>query len=88
MKIVIDLPEWFIEDTKEFNHPTPMDKVIINGQPLSEVLDKIRAEIEEERVYDDWDFGQEIYYNNAIEDVLKIIDKHKEERGNIDQENE
>ncbi len=42
-----------------------------------ELLDKIRAEIEEERVHDDWDFGQEIYYNNAIKDVLKIIDKYK-----------
>lgn len=42
-----------------------------------ELLDKIRAEIEEEQVHDDWDFGQEIYYNNAIKDVLKIIDKYK-----------
>ena len=42
-----------------------------------ELLDKIRVEIEEERVHDDWDFGQEIYYNNAIKDVLKIIDKYK-----------
>ena len=43
------------------------------------VLDKIRAEIEEERVHDDWDFGQEIYYNNAIDDVLQIIDKYRNE---------
>ena len=46
------------------------------------ILDKIRAEIEEERVYDDWDFGQEIYYNNAIDDVLQIIDKYKAESEN------
>lgn len=42
-----------------------------------ELLDKIRAEIEEEQIHDDLDFGQEIYYNNAIKDVLKIIDKYK-----------
>ncbi|MDT3387719.1 MAG: hypothetical protein LIR46_08175 [Bacteroidota bacterium] len=47
-----------------------------------EVLDKIRAEIEEERVHDDWDLGQEIYYNNAIDNVLQIIDKYKAKRDN------
>ena len=42
-------------------------------------LEKIRNEIEEERVHADWDFGQEIYYNNAIDDVLQIIDKYAEQ---------
>ena len=45
----------------------------------NEVLNKIRAEIEDERVRDDWDFGNEIFYNNAIDDVLQIIDKYREE---------
>ena len=49
-----------------------------------DTLDKIRAEIAEERVHDDWDFGQEIYYNNAIEDVLKIIDKYRQKERNED----
>lgn len=43
------------------------------------ILDKIKTEIEEERVHDDWDFGQEIYYNNAIDQALQIIDKYKVE---------
>ena len=42
-------------------------------------LEKIRNEIEEERVHADWDFGQEIYYNNASDDVLQIIDKYAEQ---------
>ncbi len=49
---------------------------------VKHVLEKIRAEIEEERVHDDWDFGQEIYYNKAIEDVLQIIDRYKSESEN------
>lgn len=42
-------------------------------------LEKIRAEIEQERVDEDWDIGQEIYYNNAIDDILQIIDKYAEQ---------
>ena len=57
------------------------EQVTLDGELLipTSILDKIRAEIEEERVHEDWDFGQEIYYNNAIDDVLKILDKYKTE---------
>ena len=48
-----------------------------------DALDKIRAEIEEELVHDDWDFGQEIYYNSAINDVLQIIDKYMAESEDV-----
>lgn len=56
-------------------------KIDFHCKPLEQepILDKLRAEIEEERVHDDWDFGQEIYYNNAIDDVLQIIDKYRNE---------
>ena len=40
-------------------------------------LSKIRTEIENEMVHDDWDIGNESIYNNAIRDVLAIIDKYK-----------
>ena len=77
MKLVIDLPEWFIEDTKEFNHPTPMDKAIINGQPLDEILDKISAEIEELEKYT-W-FIPPCPYVVEKKKVLEIVEKYKAE---------
>ena len=39
-------------------------------------LEKIKAEIEEEKIDIDLDIGQETLYNNAINDVIKIINKH------------
>lgn len=42
------------------------------------VLDKIRAEIEEIKLDVDLDIGNEMIYNNAIKDVLEIIDKYRE----------
>ena len=84
MKIVIDLPEWFIEDTKEFNFPTPMDKAIINGQPLSDVLDKIRAEVEalEYLNIEDGSDGYDKYIEQY--EVIKILDKYKAESEETD----
>jgi len=41
-----------------------------------EELEKIKAEIEEEKIDIDLDIGQEALYNNAINDVIKIINKH------------
>lgn len=38
------------------------------------MLDKIRAEIEEMKLDVDLDIGNEMIYNNAIKDVLQIID--------------
>ena len=39
-------------------------------------IEAIRQEIAEEMIDVDIDMGQEIIYNNAIKDVLRIIDKH------------
>ena len=44
---------------------------------LKETLDKIRAEIEEMKLDVDLDIGNEMIYNNAIKDVLEIIDKYR-----------
>lgn len=44
---------------------------------LKEALDKIRAEIEEMKLDVDLDIGNEMIYNNAIKDVLEIIDKYR-----------
>ena len=43
------------------------------------ILDKIRAEIEEMKLDVDLDIGNEMIYNNAIKDVLEIIDKYRGE---------
>ena len=78
-----DLTELTIKDLEALEQEPMIEidlySVIKQKYIEREVLDKIRAEIEEERVHDDWDFGQEIYYNNAIDDVLQIIDKCKAE---------
>ena len=34
--LVIKIPKWFYEETKEFQHPTLIDKAIMDGTPLSE----------------------------------------------------
>ena len=34
--LVIKIPKWFYEETNEFQHPTLIDKAIMNGTPLTE----------------------------------------------------
>ena len=41
-----------------------------------EAWEKVRKEIDECIIDYDLDFGNEMFYNNAILDVLKIIDNH------------
>lgn len=44
-----------------------------------EAWEKVKAEIEDEKIDFDINIGMEKYYNNAIDDVLQIIDKHLQE---------
>ena len=44
-----------------------------------EAWEKVRAEIEDEKIDFDINIGMEKYYNNAIDDVLQIIDRHLQE---------
>ena len=46
---------------------------------IIEELEKVKAEIEEEKLDVDLDIGNETIYNNAINDVLAILDKHIKE---------
>lgn len=46
---------------------------------IVEELEKVKAEIEEEKLDVDLDIGNETIYNNAINDVLAILDKHIKE---------
>lgn len=39
-------------------------------------LEKIKVEIDEQKLDVDLDIGNEIIYNNAISDVLQILDNH------------
>ena len=50
----------------------------IANAPTVDVLDKIRADIADEKIDFDLDIGQEIHYNRAIDDVLAIIDRYRE----------
>ena len=56
-------------------------EVLPSVNPTTNDLNKIRAEIENEMVHDDWDIGNESIYNNAIRDVLAIIDKYRKGGG-------
>ena len=71
MKVIIDMPDYGSVDN--------ILKACENAQPLSTELEKIKAEIEEEKLDVDLDIGNETIYNNAINDVLEILDKHIKE---------
>lgn len=60
--LVIKIPRWFYEETMEFQHPTLIDKAIIDGTPLDSVIKDIKAEIDRTAF--------------STDAVLKIIDKH------------
>lgn len=65
------------EEVTEIDFIQP--KKIVGKLISVNVLDKIRAEIEEMKLDVDLDIGNEMIYNNAIKDVLQIIDKYKAE---------
>lgn len=71
MQIVIDIPE---KDYKAFKSITSKDTIFHNAIPLSEVLDKIRAEIVELRSRQ----------NVGVLECLDIIDKYRKEQSNAD----
>lgn len=78
MKLIIDIPDHIysmVTNTGTFGcYRFNTSKAIRQGIPL----DKIRAEIADEKIDFDLDIGQEIHYNRAIDDVLAIIDKYRE----------
>lgn len=77
MKIVIDIPDEWYEGAKGIKYPTRLERCIKEGQPLSETLDKIRAEIEKlQKMCDKNNLNLMAQYS-AFGMVLDIIDKHK-----------
>ena len=65
------------QEKSEYEHDHKVVKAYNDGQTY--ILDKIRAEIEEMKLDVDLDIGNEMIYNNAIKDVLEIIDKYRGE---------
>lgn len=47
MKLIIEIPKWYYEETKEFKHPTLIDKAILNGTPLDDVKAEILKRVDE-----------------------------------------
>lgn len=41
MKIVIDLPDWYIKKAKEIKHPDFVNEAIAKGKPLDDLLERI-----------------------------------------------
>lgn len=73
MKIVIDLPEWYIEETKDFKHPNFVDKAIAEGRQLDE-----DTEEPETKAYFDgqaygWEEGRKALINDAKAMIAKEI---------------
>ena len=55
------------------------DKAVDMAIKSLESWEKVKAEIEDAKIDFDINIGMEKYYNNAIDDVLQIIDKHIKE---------
>ena len=79
MKLVIDIPDYDIEQIKECYEEHDIVEstysYIYHGQPLSEILDKIRAEIKALSNANPsyWHSGDMV----ERDDVLEILDKYK-----------
>ena len=65
------------EVIKAYNAIRPKFNIYRDGQAY--ILNKIRAKVEEIKLDVDLDIGNEMIYNNAIKDVLQIIDKYRGE---------
>ena len=76
MQIVIEIPEEVYNEAKASGLPCMYDELVASavgeGTPLSEVLDDIKGEIK--AIQPSW--YENAGRHNAIEGVLKIIDKH------------
>ena len=75
-----------IEEAKEVieqDIPCEYDSDLIDALNMAikslEEWEKVKAEIEDEKIDFDINIGMEKYYNNAIDDVLQIIDEHLQE---------
>lgn len=67
-------------DVRKYNKLS-INECIALGMAIAslEAWEKIKAEIEDAKIDFDMNIGMEKYYNNAIDDVLQIIDKHIKE---------
>lgn len=73
MRIVIDIPDYDIKQIKEYYEGHDIVEstysYIYHGQTLSEILDKISAEIEEAQ--------EKCSHPLGIEKALEIVEKYK-----------
>lgn len=85
MKIVIDIPEeeyeWLKQHPNSIRWSSVYTDAILNGTPLNETLDKIRAEIQENINY-----NKKMNYQGIVTGLLltlDIIDKHEAESDEV-----
>ena len=82
MKLIIDIDEKAYNGCVKLKNNDDMGILgfhLINATANGIPLEDIKAEIEEEKLDVDLDIGNETIYNNAINDVLEILDKHIKE---------
>lgn len=85
MKLIIDIPE------EDYKRVSAMVDMIRNGTPLSEELEKIRAEIENHCGLAKEEHCKYCSYCNnlmGVIEILEIIDKYKAEREELKGESE
>lgn len=78
MKVVVDIPEGHLRTLRQLGGLGYYHEVIAKGQPLSEILDKISAEIDglhQKPV--GFENEYEGGYNHAVDSVLDVIEKYK-----------
>lgn len=81
MKIVIDIPDYDVELIKEYYEGHDIVEstysYIYHGQPLSEILDKISAEIEEKMSH--YDHFENSTTANGLRMAREIVEGYKKE---------
>lgn len=75
MQLVVEVSEDTFFDLKKKQNRTEVDNAVLNGTPL----DKIRAEIEEQKECRCFDDDDMCIYRAGLDDALDIIDKYKAE---------
>ena len=78
MKLIINIDEDYVKIINKNGASNYPEEVIKNGTPLDDVLDKIRAEIDQKQ-YDfmaDKDYDEGIRFGLML--AYQIIDKHRE----------
>lgn len=81
VKLVIEIPIWLYEETKEFLHPDVLDTAIKNGVPLDDIIadiDGSRRDCRSAAEHDPWWEGKAC----GLQEAIELIDNNVGVRSN------